>query len=98
MSNVNGVEVMEVRYSSGNIPVRIINVCTLLEHIYPGYFDTMDVESFDPYEEEGIKIMSWAIINNAHIYCRPHEDFFLHEAVDETIAKDLRIVVVEDMS
>ena len=96
MKDINGVEVMEVRYSDGNIPVRIINVCTLMEHLWPGYFDSA---TFDlTYEEEGTAIMNWASTNNAHIYCRPREDFFLFEAVDETIAKGLRIVVVEDMS
>ena len=98
MSNVNGVEVMEERYSDGNIPVRIINVCTLMEYLWPGYFDDVDKPHNLSYEEEGEAIMNWAAVNNAHVYCRPREDFFMFEAVDETIAKGLRIVVVEDMS
>ena len=95
-----GVEIMEVAgvtvCTDPDIPhVNVINICALMEHLWPGYFDGKTNPGFD---ETGEAIMKWAEENDAYIYSRPREDFFMFEAIDLALAAGKAAVVVEDMS
>jgi len=84
----------KVMDSYGNVDV--INICDLLEFLFPDYFDTgwMSLS----FEEEGAVTRKWMEENDAYYYCKPREDFFVGEAVREAAAAEKYICVVEDMS
>ena len=73
--------------------VKIVNICDLMDHLYP-HKGWMDVD----YKESTEAVMFWCNVNESHYYTAPREDFFMFVAVQEAIAKDKNVVVVEDLS
>lgn len=77
--------------------VQVINICTLIEHLYPGYYDRPYAERPD-YKTRCEDVMSWCKLNKAHSYERDRESFSKYEAACEARDLGLRVVVVEDLS
>lgn len=96
---VNGVEVMDLYNADKSrgqmVDVKVINICDLLENLFPGYFDGKVRPGFD---ETGEAVIEWCKKNDAHFYARCREDFFMWEGVDEASSAGKTVVVVEDMS
>ena len=69
-----------------------VSVVELLEYLYGALW--IDV----PYSTTSESIKKWIEDHNAFYYARPHEDFFLWEAVDLMKEAGKCIVVVEDLS
>ena len=89
---VNGVKY--TLYSEDGVHmVKVINICDLMDHLYP-HKGWMDVD----YKESCEAVMFWCNVNESHYYTAPREDFFMFVAVQEAIAKDKNVVVVEDLS
>lgn len=85
----------KVMESYGNVDV--INICDLLECLFPGYFDS-DAWMKIGFDEEGEAVIKWIADNDAYYYGKPKEDFFIGEAVRECAELGKYLVVVEDMS
>ena len=75
--------------------VTVINVCALLDRLYgPEWASDFTRD----YEVTQADIQAWCMKNGSHYYSRGREDFNTYEAVDEALAKGLKVVVVEDLS
>ena len=72
--------------------VRVVNICDLLERLYPD--GHLGVDGYG--ERHSVK--KWCDENESHYYAAPREDFFMFVAVQETIAEGKDVVVVEDLS
>ena len=89
---VNGVKY--TLYSEDGVHmVKVVNICDLMDHLYP-HKGWMDVD----YKESSEAVMFWCNVNESHYYTAPRENFFMFVAVQEAIAKDKNVVVVEDLS
>ena len=75
--------------------VKVINMCTWLDHEFPEWMNDFSLDAYDRHCE---RVKSWCKENKAHYYGRPSESFFIHEAVEETKEKEMSIVLVEDLS
>ena len=101
-NTIDGVK-YELYSENGTQMVKVVNICNLLDHLYPEVwhelssttrFGWMDVD----YKESGAAVMSWCDENNSHEYAKLREDFFIFRAVEEAIAEGNDVVVVEDLS
>ena len=101
-NTIDGVK-YELYSENGTHMVKVVNICNLLDHLYPEVwhepssttrFGWMDVD----YKESGAAVMSWCDKNNSHYYAKTREDFFIFRAVEEAIAEGNDVVVVEDLS
>ena len=72
--------------------VRVVNICDLLERLYPD--GHLGVDGYG--ERHSVK--KWCDENESHYYAAPREDFFMFVAVQETLAEGKDVVVVEDLS
>lgn len=50
------------------------------------------------YEDSAAPFMAWCEEHDASYYARPHENFFLDEAVDLALEEGKTLVVAEDLS
>mgnify|MGYP006275711121 CR=1 FL=1 len=81
----------------GGKTVEGINVCHLLEVLYPGYWkQSLYLEV--SYEASRVRIESWCREHGAHYYARGREEFSEGEARAEAEALGLTRVVLEDLS
>ena len=101
-NTIDGVK-YELYSEDGTHMVKVVNICNLLDHLYPEVwhepssttrFGWMDVD----YKESGAAVRSWGDENNSHYYAKPREDFFIFRAAEEAIAEGNDVVVVEDLS
>ena len=77
--------------------VEAINVCDLLEMLYPGYW-TAERYLHISYEDSRDLIESWCRLHGAYYYARGREEFSPYEAREEALSYGLRRVVLEDLS
>ena len=84
----------------GVFMVKSVNICDWLTHTYGEEY--YSVGPYDPnwvdYETSGKALMEWCEKNNSHYYAADREDFFMFEAIRETIEAGKDTVVVEDLS
>ena len=72
--------------------VRVVNICDLLERLYPD--GHLGVDGYG--ERHSVK--KWCDENESHYYAAPREDFFIFKAVREALESRKDVVVVEDLS
>ncbi len=72
--------------------VRVVNICDLLERLYPD--GHLGVDGYG--ERHSVK--KWCDENESHYYAAPREDFFIFKAVRESLESSKDVVVVEDLS
>ena len=77
----------------GVFMVKSVNICNWLDHTY-----STDWSKHPDYETSGKALMEWCEKNNSHYYAADREDFFMLEAIRETIEAGKDTVVVEDLS
>lgn len=72
---------------------KVVNICDLLDILFGE-----DWTKHPSYEEQSKVIVQWCRDSGAHLYSRPKEDFFIHEAIEEARNQSKSVVVVEDLS
>ena len=72
--------------------VRVVNICDLLERLYPD--GHLGVDGYG--ERHSVK--KWCDENESHYYAAPREDFFIFKAVREALESSKDVVVVEALS
>ena len=77
----------------GVFMVKSVNICNWLDHTY-----STDWSKHPDYKTSGKALMEWCEKNNSHYYAADREDFFMFEAIRETIEAGKDTVVVEDLS
>lgn len=77
--------------------VEAVNVCDLLEVLYPGYWEK-ELYTTITYESSRERIESWCTDHGAIYYARGREEFSLYEAAAEAMERGLTRVVYEDLS
>ena len=101
-NTIDGVK-YELYSKDGTHMVKVVNICDLLNHLYPEEYDSTATATrwgwinMD-YEESSAAVISWCDENKSHYYGRPREDFFIFTAVEEAIVEGKDVVVVEDLS
>ena len=101
-NTIDGVK-YNLHSEDGTHMVKVVNICDLLNHIYPEEYDSTYTRprwgwiNMD-YKETGAAVMLWCDENNSHYYARPREGFFIFKAVQEAIVEGKDVVVVEDLS
>ena len=77
--------------------IKIVNICDLLEILYPNYWSLGLYKSIS-YQESSKRILHWCIINNYTYYGAPKERFSESEAQKLAFEGNYEGVVVENMS
>jgi hypothetical protein len=77
----------------GDAPVTLVNVCDLLVHLFPNYF-----EAPLPYDQSRTAVMAWCADHGAAFYSAPRALFSRSAAVDHAGRLGAAVVVVEDLS
>ena len=90
-NTIDGVK-YELYSKDGTHMVKVVNICDLLDHLYP--HGHLGVDGYG--ERHSVK--KWCDENESHYYGRPREDFFIFTAVEEAIIEGKDVVVVEDLS
>ena len=90
-NTIDGVK-YELYSKDGTHMVKVVNICDLLNHLYP--HGHLGVDGYG--ERHSVK--KWCDENKSHYYGRPREDFFIFTAVEEAIIEGKDVVVVEDLS
>ena len=77
----------------GDAPVTMVNVCDLLVHLFPNYF-----EAPLPYDQRQTAVMAWCADHGAAFYSAPRAIFSHTEAANHALRLGADLVVVEDLS
>jgi hypothetical protein len=77
----------------GDAPVTLVNVCDLLEHLFPNYF-----EAPLPYDQRQNAVMAWCADHGAAFYSAPRALFSPGAAVDHARRLGAALVVAENLS